>query len=86
MLYTVTPLEKIYSNRTESVLGNTRNPELPDGKNTTVEYRNISIKHGNIYVRKDGSDYEVEGILSTDMADYLNRSYMPGARIKDVGD
>lgn len=82
MLYTVVPLERIYSYRTESVLGNTRNTEYAEGKDTAVEYRNIALKHGNVYTRIDGSDYVVEGIASTDMADYLNAEYMPGARIK----
>ena len=82
MLYTVVPLERIYSYRTQSILGNTHYPESAQGKDTAVEYRNIALKHGNIYTRIDGSDYIVEGIASTDMADYLNEEYMPGARIR----
>lgn len=82
MLYTVVPLERIYSYRTESVLGNARNPGSAEGKDTAVEFRNIALKHGNVYTRIDGSDYVVEGIASTDMADYLNAEYMPGARIR----
>ncbi len=82
MLYTVIPLERIYSYRTESILGNTRYPESTEGKDTAVEYRNIALKHGNVYTKLDGSDYVVEGIVSTDMADYLNAEYMPGSRIR----
>ena len=82
MLYTVVPLERIYSYRTESILGNTRYPESVEGKATAVERRNIALKHGNVYTRLDGSDYVVEGVASTDMADYLNTEYMPGARIR----
>lgn len=82
MLYTVVPLERIYSCRTESILGKTRSAEIMKDKETAVEYKNISIKHGNVYARRDGSDYIVEGILSTDMADYLNKSYMPGTKMK----
>jgi hypothetical protein len=82
MLYTVVPLERIYSYRTESILGNTRYPESAEGKDTAVEYSNVPLKHGNIYTRLEGSDYVVDGIASTDMADYLNAEYMPGARIR----
>ncbi|MGB8455418.1 MAG: YlzJ-like family protein [Anaerocolumna sp.] len=80
MLYTVVPLERIYSNRTESILGNTHQKE--EGKEiTSVEYKNITIKHGRVHARRDGENYVVEGINSTDMGDYLNKDYMPGAII-----
>lgn len=82
MLYTVVPLERIYSYRTESVLGNTRQDGSGKPEPGDAEYKNITLKHGNVYTRREGTDYVVEGISSTDMADYLNKEYMPGARIK----
>ncbi len=82
MLYTVVPLERIYSYRTESILGNTSQKEDKEGENTAVEYKDISLKHGSVYARRDGGNYIVEGISSTDMEDYLNKDYMPGAVIK----
>ncbi len=82
MLYTVVPLERIYSYRTESILGNSdRRDKEKNGD--TFEYKNINLKHGRIYARRDGENYVVDGIYSTDMCDYLNKEYMPGAVIKN---
>jgi hypothetical protein len=82
MLYTVMPLERIYSYRTESVLGNTGQLEFQNAGDTAVEYRDISLEHGSVRARRDGENFVVEGINSTDMRDYLNEEYVPGAVIK----
>jgi hypothetical protein len=83
MLYTVVPLERIYSYRTESILGNTSQKDKGKNGDTLAEYKNINLKHGRICARRDGENYVVEGISSTDMCDYLNGEYMPGAVIKN---
>lgn len=81
MLYTVVPLERIYSYRTESILINTHQKEEEKKEDTAVEYRDITLKHGRISARRDGDNFIVEGINSTDMGDYLKKEYMPGAVI-----
>ncbi len=83
MLYTVVPLERIYSCRTESVLGNTHSDGTGKAGVTDVEYKSITLQHGNIYARRDGENYIVEGVNSTDMNDYLNQEYTPGTVIKN---
>lgn len=80
MLYTVVPLERIYSYRTESILCNSSRNK--DNKTEEVEYKQISLPNGRIYARRDGENYVVDGIHSTDMSDYLNSEYSPGSVIK----
>lgn len=82
MLYTVVPLERIYSYRTESVLGISKDTELKNTGDTAVEYRDINLEHGSVRARRDGENFVVEEINSTDMSDYLNKEYMPGSVIK----
>ncbi len=80
MLYTIMPLERIYSNRTQSILGNgTGKEEVKAGGE--AEYQTISLNHGSVYARREGDKYVVDGIHSTDMNDYLNPSYFPGSSI-----
>lgn len=81
MLYTIVPLERIYSYRTESLLGN-KAEDQEKKEDTAVEYRDITLKHGKIRAKRDGENFVVEGISSTDMGDYLNKDYMPGSVIK----
>ncbi|QHQ62161.1 hypothetical protein Ana3638_16380 [Anaerocolumna sedimenticola] len=80
MLYTVVPLERIYSYRTESILVNTHQKEEKN-EPTDVECGDIMLKHGKISTRRMGDNFIVEGINSTDMGDYLKKEYMPGAVI-----
>ncbi|WMJ88344.1 YlzJ-like family protein [Anaerocolumna sp. MB42-C2] len=80
MLYTVVPLERIYSNRTESLLINTHEKE-DKKEDTAVEFKDITLKHGKISARREGENYIVEGINSTDMRDYLKKEYSPGSVI-----
>lgn len=74
MLYTITPLERIYTNRTESLI-NTKGPKK---ESTDVEQSSFDVKHGKIYTKKEGDNYIIKGIQSTDMQDYLNPGYSPG--------
>lgn len=80
MLYTVIPLERIYTCRTESML--ILSKETEKNEDTTVQYKNIPLRYGNVYARKTGDGYVVEKIHSTDMSDYLNEGYMPGTSIR----
>ena len=80
MLYTIVPLERIYSNRTKSIITSKRNTSEKEDLEKT-EFVNIALQHGQVYARRDGNRYVVDGICSTDMNDYLNASYSLGASI-----
>jgi len=69
MLYTVVPLERIYKNNGE---------KQPAARETEPQYKEILIKHGRIVARREGDNYVVQKIYTTDMSDYLNEAYMPG--------
>lgn len=75
MLYTVVPLERIYVNHNA---GN-----ITQKKEEEPEYREIMLKHGRIIARRNGENYVVHRIISTDMSDYLNADYYPGQIIKE---
>ncbi len=80
MLYTVVPLERIYAIPSSSEQSNKdkqKQKEEPE-----AEYRDIMIPHGRIVARREGENYIVERINSTDMQDYLNDGYVPGKNIK----
>lgn len=79
MLYTVMPLERIYSDRTESVFG--KKTAQTNRNDNDVEYKSMALPHGRVYAKRNGDDYIVDGISSTDMGDYLNPSFIPGTAI-----
>ncbi len=84
MLYTIVPLERIYSYRTKSIIASKRNTaEKQDLEKD--EFVNIALQHGQVYARRDGDHYVVDGICSTDMNDYLNENYSLGASISYPG-
>lgn len=83
MLYTVVPLERIYSNRAKSILDEYKVQGLMPKEE--LEFRDIPIVHGKITARRDGDRYVVNQINSTDMTDYLNTNYWPGQEI-DITD
>jgi hypothetical protein len=74
MLYTVMPLERIYSNRNETI------PKDKTMIPTEAEYKEISLPHGRIVTRREGDSYIIERINSTDMKDYLCDEYSPGKK------
>lgn len=80
MLYTIVPLERIYSNRTRSVLDDYRikSGHEPD---ETIEYKDIPIANGKISIRQEGDKNIINRVHSTDMSDYLNVKYAPGTEI-----
>ena len=81
MLYTVTPLERIYANQVQSlIISRYKEDEIKN--HGTVERKCIDIQHGKVYARRDGNNYVVDGIISTNMSDYLNNEYTPGTIVK----
>lgn len=75
MLYTVVPLERIYVDQ--------RAKEQIKKEETEPEYKEVLLKHGRIVARREGENYVVHKINSTDMSDYLNADYYPGRIIKE---
>ncbi len=73
MLYTVVPLERVYSNMRER-----EKPEIKPDTMDDIEYKEVQLKHGRIVARRDGENYVVQKVNSTDMGDYLNDQYAPG--------
>ncbi|CUH92478.1 YlzJ-like family protein [Herbinix luporum] len=70
MLYTVVPLERIYLDHRAKDQGKKEEAE--------PEYKEIQLKHGRVLARREGDNYIVHRITSTDMSDYLNGDYSPG--------
>lgn len=70
MLYTVVPLERIYVDQ------NAKDQAAKD--QNELEYKDVYLKHGRVVARRDGDNYIVHRINSTDMSDYLNVDYSPG--------
>lgn len=80
MLYTIVPLERIYNNRTRSILDDYRvkNSHEPD---ETIKYKDMPIAYGKVSIRQEGNKNIVNRVTSTDMSDYLNVKYFPGMEI-----
>ncbi|NLL72059.1 MAG: hypothetical protein GX237_00830 [Clostridiales bacterium] len=74
MLYTSVPLERVYFDF------NAKDQEKKE--ETQSEYNEVILKHGRVVTRREGKDYVVQKINSTDMSDYLNADYSPGKIIK----
>ena len=74
MLYTVVPLERIYVDQ------KTKDQNKCD--ETEPEYKEIVLRHGRVVTRRDGENYVVQKINSTNMSDYLNADYSPGKVIQ----
>jgi hypothetical protein len=70
LLYTVVPLERIYVD--QSTKNQSKNEE------TEPEYKDVMINHGRVITRREGKNFIVQRINSTDMSDYLNSNYSPG--------
>lgn len=78
MLYTVRPLEGVYA-RPASY--SDIKQEKPKDQ-TESQYREVNLQHGRVVTRREGDDYVIEGVNSTDMQDYLNEKYSPGKNLK----
>ncbi len=78
MLYTVRPLERVYARPTSYT-----DIKQEIGKDQTeAQYREVNLQHGRVITRREGDEYVVEGVTSTDMQDYLNEKYTPGKNLK----
>ena len=82
MLYTARPLERIYAapgvfdpSRAEKEAGKAEASAKP-------EYKEVLLPSGRIVTRREGNNYIIERINSTDMQDYLNDEYNPGKYMK----
>ncbi|MDF2844895.1 MAG: hypothetical protein K0R00_3321 [Herbinix sp.] len=81
MLYTVKPLERIYA--APETFDHSKRLSAAQAKETSPqEYKDIMLQNGRIVTRRNGEEYVVERINSTDMKDYLNEEYVPGKSIK----
>ena len=70
MLYTVRPLERIYFDMNKASDSNQES------------YQTFDTAYGHVYTRQVGNEYIVERISSTDMSDYLDERYQPGATFR----
>lgn len=77
MLYTTRPLERVYAD----FINKERGKPGEDAREN-AEYRDVSLRHGRVVTRREGNEYIVERVSSTDMSDYLNDGYSPGKIIK----
>lgn len=77
MLYTVMPLERIYTD----FRGREAELNRKDEKFAAEEYREVLLPHGRIVTRREGENYIIERVNSTDMRDYLNAEYAPGTTV-----
>ncbi|MDD3174731.1 MAG: YlzJ-like family protein [Herbinix sp.] len=79
MLYTVRPLERIYAVPPEY---NNKKSNKTKDQEEEAEYRDVLLPNGRIVTRREGENYVIERINSTDMNDYLNEKYIPGKNMK----
>ncbi len=77
MLYTITPLERVYGDRNNTTADNIT---VNDKGSEQEELKTYSLTHGRVYVKKKGDHYVIDGIQSTDMSDYLKKEYAPGEK------
>jgi hypothetical protein len=78
MLYTVRPLERVYAMPSAFDQKNSD----PKAMNAQEEYSEVLLPNGRIVTRRDGENYIIERLNSTNMKDYLNDEYVPGKSIK----
>lgn len=83
MLYTVRPLERIYA--APSVFGQSKQGDPKANDISNPEYKEVMLPNGRIVTRRDGENYVIERINSTNMQDYLNEEYVPGKNVKNKG-
>jgi hypothetical protein len=79
MLYTSAPLERIYANFNLSEADKKKEQEK---RQREAEYRDAALPYGRVVTRREGENYVIERINSTDMSDYLNEEYSPGKPYK----
>jgi len=77
MLYTSRPLERIYAPPEVFNKSKSRSTRA-DAREATAEYKEIMLPSGRLITRRDGDNYIIERVNSTDMKDYLRAEYTPG--------
>lgn len=83
MLYTVRPLERIYA---QPDVFNPKKDNKPKAvESAQAEYKEVQLPNGRIVTRRDGENYIIEHISSTDMQDYLNDDFVPGKNYMNRG-
>lgn len=82
MLYTARPLERIYGipPAFAEVKQGTTSQDKSDL--SSLIYKEVPLPNGRLLTRREGENYIIERIHSTDMKDYLNESYFPGQNYK----
>ncbi len=75
MLYTARPLERVYA--APEVFDHNRKEKI-SAQAMEAEYKEVLLPNGRIITRRDGENYIIERISSTDMKDYLKAEYSPG--------
>ena len=78
MLYTVMPLERIYARPASYADIRQARPE----NQQDTAYHEVLLPHGRVVTRREGENYIVDHVISTDMKDYLQSEYSPGKTIK----
>lgn len=78
MLYTSRPLERIYAD--PATFESKKRNQKEEGEQ--AEYSEVPLQNGRIITRREGENYIIEKINSTNMKDYLNEQYVPGKNIK----
>lgn len=81
MLYTVRPLERIYAD--PGVFSQRKQSAPKAGEINNSEYKEVILPNGRIVTRRDGDNYVIERINSTNMKDYLNQEYVPGKNMQN---
>ena len=81
MLYTVRPLERIYAD--PSTFSQKKQSAPKAGEINNTEYKEVILPNGRIVTRRDGENYVIERINSTNMKDYLNDAYVPGKSMQN---
>ncbi|HHU74700.1 MAG TPA: hypothetical protein GXZ28_08800 [Clostridiales bacterium] len=82
MLYTARPLERVYADM-RKYDKRYQNSYKNTNETTDMEYRDVVLPHGRVVTRREGENYIIQKINSTDMGDYLNDEYSPGKVFKN---
>lgn len=83
MLYTSVPLEKVYHNFREQAKPAAKDGSSENKPEDNMDYKEVLLKHGRLVTKRDGENYVIQKVYSTDMGDYLNDQYSPGMHYKE---
>lgn len=83
MLYTSVPLERVYHNFREEDKPKAKDSIKENKSKEEDGYKEVMLKHGRLVTKRDGDNYVIQKVYSTDMRDYLNDQYSPGNRYRE---